>query len=176
MMPLQNNRDVTHKIAYISVMTALAAVTGYLEQLIPVNFFGIPGVKLGLANIVTLITMAKLGRREAFLVLILRILLGSVFAGHMMSLMYSLAGGVLCFCVMAMLTGSKLPVWVVSVFGATAHNIGQVAVAVAVTRLGQITAFLPLLLVSAIVTGTFTGCVAAAIINNKRMWRGIDEN
>ena len=165
----------TKKLAALAMLTAMSLVIFMIEAQLP-PLAPIPGIKLGLANIVTLITMVKLGRREAFLVLILRILLGSVFAGHMLSLMYSLAGGALCFCVMAMLIGSRLPVWVVSVFGAIAHNIGQVAVAVAVTRLGQITAFLPLLLVSAIVTGAFTGCVATAIINNKSIWRSIDEN
>lgn len=165
----------TKKLAALAMLTAMSLVIFMVEAQLP-PLAPIPGIKLGLANIVTLITMAKLGRKDAFLVLMLRILLGSVFAGQTMSLMYSLAGGVLCFCMMAILIGSKLPVWVVSVFGATAHNIGQVAVAVAVTRLEQITVFLPLLLVSAIVTGAFTGCIAAAIIKSKNIWRGIDES
>ncbi|MBR0366353.1 MAG: Gx transporter family protein [Clostridia bacterium] len=165
----------TKKLAALAMLTAMSLVIFMIEAQLP-PLAPIPGIKLGLANIVTLITMAKLGRREAFLVLILRILLGSVFAGQMMSLMYSLCGGLLCFCVTALLIGPGLPIWVVSVFGAIAHNTGQVAVAVAVTRLGQITAFLPLLLVSAIVTGAFTGCIAAAVIKNKSIWRGIDEN
>lgn len=165
----------TKKLTMLAMLTAVSLVIFMIEVQLP-PLTPIPGIKLGLANIVTLITLARFGRREAFLVLMLRIILGSVFAGQMMSLMYSLAGGVLCFIVMAALVGTKIPLWVMSVFGAMAHNAGQVIVAIAITRLEQITAFIPLLIISAVITGAFTGGVATVIVNKKSIWRSIDED
>lgn len=165
----------TKKLTVLAMLTAVSLVIFIIEAQLP-PLAPIPGIKLGLANIVTLITLARFGRREAFLVLMLRIVLGSVFTGQIMSLMYSLAGGVLCFIVMALMIGTRVPLWTVSVFGAIAHNAGQVIVAIAVTHLAQITAFIPLLVISAVVTGAFTGGVATVIVNKNGLWRGLDED
>jgi heptaprenyl diphosphate synthase len=122
---------------------------------------------MGLANVITMIALVRLGGREAFCVLILRIVLGSIFAGQIMSFMYSLAGGVMCFLIMW--TAVKLinQLWVVSVLGALAHNIGQIAVAVLVTRTWQIVGYLPILAISGVVTGAFTGLSAGFVISRR---------
>ncbi|MBQ3427002.1 MAG: Gx transporter family protein [Clostridia bacterium] len=181
----------TKKLTILAMLTAVSLVIFIIESQLP-PLAPIPGIKLGLANIVTLITLARIGRREAFLVLILRIILGCVFTGQMMSLMYSLAGGFLCFAVMAVLIKAApkqqrqsrkdgeaayvIPIWVVSIFGAIAHNAGQVIVAIAITHLTQIIAFIPLLIISAVITGAFTGGIATVIANKKSLWRVLDED
>ena len=127
----------------------------------------IAGVKLGLANIVTLAALVWLGRREALAVLLGRIVLGSVFAGQAVSFIYSLAGGLMCFFVMALILSllGKERLWVVSVFGAMAHNVGQILAAIVLTHTWLITAYLPILLISGIITGIFTGLCAQLLVS-----------
>lgn len=146
------------------MLTSLALIIFIVEAQLP-PLAPIPGIKLGLANVVTLVTLVWFGRKEAFTVLMLRITLGSVFAGQMMSFMYSMAGGLLCFAVMALLLSVlKKQLWVISVFGALAHNVGQIAVAVIITGTWQIIGYLPILAVSAVITGAFTGIAAGAAV------------
>ena len=148
-------------------MLAGIALTIYLvEAQIPTPL-PIPGVKLGLANIVTLLVLARFGPRDALTVLLVRIVLGSIFAGQIISFFYSLAGGLLCLLVMLLalrLLGTR-QLWAVSVFGAIAHNIGQLAVAVFLTNLG-ILWYAPALFAAAIVTGVFTGIAAQAVLKH----------
>ena len=108
-------------------------------------------------------------RKEAFCVLALRIMLGAVFTGRMMSLIYSASGGLLCFIIMALLAGvfKRGRLWVLSVFGAVAHNAGQLFAAYLVTRVAAVFWYAPLLIISAIVTGAFTGVLAVMILKNK---------
>ena len=82
-------------IAYIAVMTALASVFGYIEQLIPISFFGIPGVKLGIANIVSLIALYMFGTVYAYLILLVRIIIIGFMFGNMYAVFFSLTGGLL---------------------------------------------------------------------------------
>ncbi len=122
----------------------------------------IAGVKLGLANIVTLAALVWLGRSEAFSILIMRIFLGSVFAGQAVSFIYSLCGGLLCFLIMAAAISrfGREGLWIVSVMGAVAHNIGQILAAVFMLHSLAVAAYLPVLTASGIITGTFTGLAA----------------
>lgn len=122
----------------------------------------IPGIKLGLANIITLISLYALGRKEAFIILTARILLGSIFTGNAVGFIYSIAGGLVCFAVMAAASVviNENRIWVTSVFGAIGHNIGQIGAAVFIMRTVQIAWYLPVLTVSAVITGTFTGAAA----------------
>ena len=149
------------KIAYLGLFTAVAIIFGYVESLIPV-FAGIPGIKLGLANVVTLILLVCFNERDAFLVLFVRILLGSICAGQMMSFMYSLCGGLLCFVTMALINRllHRQFIFITSVFGAIAHNIGQLLVAIFLVRQPGILVYLPLMMISAVLTGLFTGFCA----------------
>ena len=121
----------TKKLALLAALTAVALTIFVAEAQIP-PVVPVPGVKLGLANIVTLVTMALLGRREAGAVLVVRLILGSAFAGGFSGLMFSAAGGAAAYIVMCLLIKvfpEKL-MWVVSVLAALAHNAGQLAVAV----------------------------------------------
>lgn len=149
------------------MLAAAALVIYVIEAQIP-PIVPIPGIKLGLANIVTLFTMLTLGRGEAFAVTALRIILGSIFTGGMMSLAYSAAGGALCFILMSVLTlfTKESMTWLVSVIGAIGHNIGQLAAAVILTGTIQILWYLPALILSAIVTGLFTGIAAQYVLKH----------
>ena len=125
----------TKRLAVLAMFTAIALTIFVAEAQIP-PVVPIPGVKLGLANIVTLIAMALLGRRQAGEILLVRIVLGSVFTGGVSAMLFSIAGGVLAYLVMC-LTIRRLPerlLWVVSVLAAFGHNAGQLLVAVWVTR------------------------------------------
>ena len=156
----------TKKITTMSLLCAAALTIFVAESQIPSP---IAGVKLGLANIVTLYTMALFGRREAALVLTARIILGSMFTGSMSSLIFSLTGGISAYFVMALTIGifPEHLLWVVSVFGALAHNAGQLAAAMLITRTPGLLAYGLMLLISAIVTGAFTGLAAQYLIKRK---------
>ena len=162
----------TKKLTALAMLTALSLIIFIVEAQLP-PLAPIPGIKLGLANIVTLITIFMYGRKEAFCVLALRIGLGSVFAGHMLSLIYSISGGLLSYTVMALsykLFDTKR-IWVVSILGAIAHNTGQVLAAVIITLVPDIMWYLPVLVISAILTGAFTGVIAMLILGNKNIRR-----
>ena len=158
------NRAIIRRLALCAMLAAFALVTFVIEMQIP-SPVPFPGVKLGLANIFTLVTLRLYGRREAAGVLAVRIVLGALFTGTLTMFFYSLAGGVCCFLVMAAVykaLGEKLT-WVTSVLGALAHNAGQMLVAFAV--LGKsILFYFPILVISGIITGAFTGIAAAAVI------------
>lgn len=142
---------------YTTVALTIFTAESFLPPLLP-----LPGIKLGLSNIVTLWLLMHTRARDALCVLLARILLSSFFAGQMVSLLYSLAGGLLCFAVMALLFHLLQDRYVVfiSVFGALAHNMGQILIAILITQLPSMLAYLPVLAISGIVTGTFTGlCV-----------------
>ncbi len=151
----------TKKLVFMALLTAISLVIWVIEAQIPAPV-PVPGVKLGLASVVTLVTMLLLGRKEALAVLLVRVFLGSLFAGSMSAILFSLTGGVLSWAVMALLLRplSGGLVWVDSVFGAIAHNAGQLLAAMFVTKTAALISYAPALLASAIVTGAFTGVVA----------------
>ena len=126
----------------------------------------IPGIKLGLANVITVYAMFVLSPGDTLLILLCRVFLGSVFSGQMMNLFYSLGGGLLCWLAMLVLRRvvSRRQVWVCSVIGAMCHNIGQILVAIWMTRTPSLIVYLPVLLVSGILTGLFTGLVAQFVL------------
>ncbi len=151
-------------MAVDAMLTALALIIFVVELQIP-NPFPIPGIKLGLSNIISLVAVFELGAFDGFVILVLRILLGSMFAGRVTTLIYSFAGGLLCFLLTVLLKRvlTKDQIWVCSVFGAVAHNIGQVAAAVIITQTPAILSFLPVLAVSGILSGLFTGIIATIV-------------
>lgn len=151
----------TKKLTALALFTTIALTIFILESFIP-PLVPIPGIKLGLANIVTLILLVNSCWRDALIVLVMRILLGSIFAGQMMSFFYSIAGGLVCLLVMALLNrilGAKL-LWFTSIMGAIAHNTGQLLVAAAVLGSGYVFYYYPYLILSGIITGLFTGLAA----------------
>lgn len=148
----------TRKLALMAVLTAISLTVFVIEAQIPAPL-PIPGAKLGIANMITLVAMLLLGRKEAGAILAVRILMGSMFAGGVSGLMFSVAGGALAYAVMCLLIGvfpEKL-VWVVSVFAAIAHNAGQLAVSVLISGTVSLLVYAPALLAVGIVTGAFTG-------------------
>ena len=154
----------TGKTVQLALLTALALIIFVVELQIP-NPFPIPGVKLGLANIITVYAVYHYRAREVFLVVLIRILLGAVFSGNMAAMLYSLAGGMLCLVGMLPLKRllSEKYLWVLSVLGAVFHNIGQIAAACLIAGWGVL-AYLPFLLVSGCLAGAFTGVCAQLVV------------
>lgn len=157
----------TKKLTTLSLLTALALIIFIIEAQIP-PLAPIPGIKMGLSNIISLFAMFWIGRKEALLILCCRIVLGSIFTGHVMVLLYSLAGGLLAYSVVAVFyrTFSLKAIWIPSIISGMAHNIGQILCAVWVTGTVAVTAFLPLLIISGCVTGLFTGLITQYLINH----------
>ena len=153
----------TKRLTVAAIFAGLALVTFVIEAQIPPPV-PLPGIKLGLANLYTLIAASLLGKKEAGAVLAVRILLGSLFCGTLTSLLYSVAGGFCCYLVTIILypkLGDRL-LWAVSVLGALAHNFGQILVAYAV--IGKaVLYYSPALAVSAIVTGALIGMLAGLL-------------
>jgi heptaprenyl diphosphate synthase len=145
----------------IALLTAVALIIFVVEAQLPVPV-PVPGVKLGLSNVVTLYAIYTIGRKKAIIVLILRILLGSLITGQVAAMAFSLAGGLVCYAVMCLVYRfvSERQLWVVSVFGAIGHNFGQIVVAAFVVGTASVIFYLPILIASGIITGLFTGLCA----------------
>lgn len=154
------------KIAFCAVMIALALALSYAERFIPLQLaIPLPGIKLGLANVVTLIALYRLKGRYAFAILVPRCILGAVFGGGITGLMFSLTGGILALITMVLAKKAPLfSVYGVSVLGAAAHNIGQILAAMVLLRSVYVAAYLPWLLLAAIVTGLLTGAAGGGVL------------
>ena len=156
----------TKRLTLSAVMIALALALSYAERLIPLQFvIPLPGVKLGLANIVTLVALYLLGARSAFIILCIRCLLGSMFGGGITGLAFSLTGGLLAM--LTMTCGRKckpLSVYGVSILGAAAHNIGQICAAMVLMRSYDVAAYLPYRLLVGLFTGFATAAAVAGVL------------
>lgn len=160
------------RITRLALLTAIALTIFMAEAQLPV--LPIPGVKLGLANIVTVYAMFALGPRDALLVLSSRVFLGAVFSGQMMTLIYSAAGGALSWCALCLLRKgfSRNQIWLASPAAAVFHNLGQLLAACAVLKSWAAMAWLPYLLIAAVAAGMFTGIAAQALIRRlERVWK-----
>ena len=159
----------TKKLTTMALLTALALILFTVEAQIPPPV-PIPGVKLGLANIITVYAMFALGPKEALCILLARVFLGSVFSGQMSTLFYSLSGGLLCYCAMLLLRKllTEQQIWVCSVIGAVFHNIGQMGMALMIFQSPSVLIYLPLLMLSGIVAGLFTGLCAQFLLRRLR--------
>ena len=160
------------RITRLALLTAVALTIFLAEAQIPA-LTAIPGVKLGLANIVTVYTMFVLGPVDALLVLCARVFLGAVFSGQMMTLIYSAAGGLLSWCVLCLLRGllTEEQIWLASPVAAIFHNLGQLLAAAAVMRTWAVLAYLPYLVLAAILAGLFTGVAAQTLIKRLKKIR-----
>ncbi len=156
------HRSIKH-LLLLSLMTAIALTLFTVEAMLPLPI-GIAGIKLGLANLVTLFLLTRCTAKDAAAVLGARILLGNLFTGQAVSLFYSLAGGVLSLLVMWLLTrllqGKSL--WFVSVMGGISHNLGQMLVALCMLGSGGVLYYVPFLLVSGILMGFLIGIATQA--------------
>ena len=159
----------TRKLTFMSMLLVLAIIIFTVESQLP-PIAPIPGIKLGLANVINLIAMYMLGRRESFIILVLRIVISSIFAGNFTGFMYSISGGIMCFLFMSVMSLfiKENRMWVVSVFGAIGHNIGQIVIACFIMGTFQIIWYLPILMISGIITGTFTGIAAQTALKHMR--------
>ncbi len=147
------------KTALYGMLVALAFLFSYVEALLPV--VGIPGVKLGLANLVVLIALYRLSARDALAIACLRIVLVGFTFGSPASMLYSLAGGLVSFAVMALIKRVEVfSILGVSVAGGACHNLAQLAVAMVVLRTAPLVWYLPVLLLSGILTGALIGLAA----------------
>ena len=156
----------TKRLTLCAILVALAMALSYTERCIPLQMLvPLPGVKLGLANIVTLMALYLMGPKAAFAILIPRCIFGAVFGGGITGLAFSLVGGLLAMAVMCL--ARKIPafsVYGVSILGAAAHNVGQILAAMVLMNSVYIGAYLPYLLGVALFTGFATGAACAGIL------------
>ena len=156
------------------MLTAIALTIFMIEAQIP-PIVPLPGVKLGLANIVTVFAVFALGPKDAAAVLFCRIFLGAVFAGNFSTIFYSAAGGTLAILVTILLRRvlTKKQLWVAGALGAVAHSVGQVGMSILLTGTPGIIVYLPPLACISIVTGCFTGLCAQYLVNRGKLWKTI---
>ena len=161
------------KLTLMAMLTAIALTIFMIEAQIP-PLVPVPGIKLGLANIVTVFAVFALGPKEAASILFVRIFLGAVFAGNFSTIFYSGAGG-LCAILITIglrkiLTHDQL--WVAGSLSAIGHSIGQMAMAIWVTSTPGLAAYLPMMIGCSVVTGIFTGLCAQFLLNRgKTVWK-----
>lgn len=153
------------RLTELSLLTAAALIIFIVELQIP-NPFPIPGIKLGLANIITVYAVYRYRAAEVALIVAVRLILGAVFSGNYLALLYSAAGALLCLAGMLLLKKviDEDHLWMASVLGAVLHNTGQMAAALIVMRTPQLIAYYPFLLVSGCLAGAFTGLCAQIVI------------
>ena len=152
------------RVAYFGVFTALALIFSYVETLIPINF-GIPGIKLGLANLIIIIALYKMSLKEAYALSVVRVVLAGFMFGNLFSIIYSLAGGLLSLTVMALLKKTeKFSLLGISMAGGVFHNVGQLIVAMIVMENLNIAYYMPVLLISGLITGFMIGLVAGEML------------
>lgn len=150
------------------VFTALALIFSYVEAMIPINF-GIPGVKLGLANLIVVIVLYKGDWKDALFIAVARIVLSGFIFGNLFSILYSLAGGLLSLLVMILLKKTNaFSIAGVSIGGGAAHNVGQLLVAMFVVQTYQVGYYLPVLLIAGVLTGAMIGIVALEVVKRLR--------
>ena len=161
----------TRKIARMGLLTALALILSYIESLIPA-FVAVPGVKMGLANIVVVFALYTLGPGEAAIVSIIRVLLSSLLFGSILSLSYSAAGAIISLLSMIIMMKTKIfGVTSVSVTGGVFHNLGQILVACLVLETDVLLYYLPVLILSGTITGAVIGIASSIVI--KRLQKSI---
>ena len=154
------------RLTELALLSSVALIIFVIELRIP-NPFPIPGVKLGLANIVTVYAVFRYRPSETAMIVTVRLLLGAMFSGNPSALLYSTAGAITCLCGMLLLRRilPEKQIWLCSVIGAMLHNIGQITAAVIIMRSFGVVAYLPILLVTGSLAGAFTGVCTQLLLN-----------
>ena len=153
----------TKRLVLLAMLTAVAMILSYVESLLP--SVGIPGVKMGLANIAVIFALFRFGWKEAAALSLVRVVLVSLLFGSVGAMLYSLAGAVLSLAVMALLRRiDRFSTVGISVAGGVAHNAGQILMAMLILQTKQLLGHLPVLAVSGIAGGVLTGLAAALLI------------
>jgi len=163
------------KLTLLALLSAIALTIFMVEAQIP-PIVPLPGVKLGLANIVTVFTVFVLGAKEGIAVLFVRIFLGTVFAGNFSTIFYSAGGGICAIGVTILLKKllTERQLWVAGCLGAIAHSVGQMAVAMTLLGTPSLIIYLPVMIVISIITGLFTGLCAQFLVNRGgKPWKTI---
>ena len=164
------------RMTVFGLLIALAFVLSYLETLIPLaaaSFF-VPGMKIGLANIVVMVALYTLGYKDAFVLSVVRVLLVGFTFGNTVSMMYSLAGGILSYVVMAILKKMNLFSMIpVSIAGGIFHNVGQICVAMLILENAGVWFHMPVLFVSGVITGLLIGLLGGEV--TRRIKRVVPE-
>ncbi len=154
------------RVAHFGVYTALALIFSYVETLIPINF-GIPGVKLGLANLIIVVALYKMSLKEAYILSIVRVVLSGFIFANLFSIIYSLAGGLLSLSVMALLKKTnQFSVLGISMAGGVFHNIGQLIMAIIVLESFNIAYYFPVLIISGVITGLLIGIISNEMLKH----------
>ncbi len=161
------------RMTLMALLTAVALTIFLVEAQIPLPV-PLPGLKLGLSNIITVFAVFLLSGKEAAAILAVRVFLGAVFAGNFSSVFYSAAGGLLAITAMLLLRRvvKQEQMWVASVLGACAHAVGQMAAAVIITGTPAILIYLPALLACSMIAGLFTGlCAQVLVKRGNKLWK-----
>ena len=166
----------TRKLTLLSMLCAIALTIFMVEAQIP-PLTPIPGIKMGLANIITVFAVFAIGARDAAAVLFVRVFLGAVFAGNFSTIFYSAAGGICAIgiTILSCKILTKNQLWIAGVLGAIAHSIGQMAMAIAITQTVGLIAYLPIMLIASIFSGSFTGLCAQYLVNRGNLWKIISK-
>ena len=166
----------TKKLTLLALLSAIALTIFMVEAQIPA-LVPIPGVKMGLANIVTVFAVFALGPKDGAAVLFVRIFLGAVFAGNFSTIFYSAAGGACAIGVTILLKKilTTKQLWVAGSLGAVAHSIGQMALAILLTSTPGLIVYLPVMIAISILTGCFTGLCAQFLVNRGNLWKTISK-
>jgi len=169
------NSSKTKTMVLISVLVSQAIVLSYFERFIPLNLLiNIPGMKLGLANIVTLVSLYMLNFKQSTFIVITRTALTAVLFGSMSAFIYSLSGGILSLFAMGLVkkvAKDKVSVMGISIVGAAFHNIGQILVAILVVQNTNLIYYLPFLMITSIVTGVLVGITSGYLISYLKIKR-----
>ncbi len=157
-------RSTVELVAFCGIFTALAMIFSYIEMLLPISI-GIPGIKLGLANSCAIVVLYVAGAGTAVLVNLARIALSGLLFGNFVSFLFSVAGGVTSMLLMiALMKSRKFSCVVVSIAGGVMHNIAQIVAAVLIMENAAISYYLPVLILSGIITGALIGIIAGLVI------------
>lgn len=157
------------KIAYLGLFASVAIIFGYVESLIPF-FAGIPGIKLGLANLAVLFILETYSWKEAALVSVVRIFVIGFLFGNLFSILYSLAGAALSLTVMTLIKKkSNFSMLGVSVAGGVSHNVGQLIVAAVIVENTSLLYYAPALLISGVVTGLVIGMLTREVLRRIKL-------
>lgn len=166
----------TRKLTLLSMLCAIALTIFMVEAQIP-PLTPIPGIKMGLANIITVFAVFAIGPKDAAAVLFVRIFLGAVFAGNFSTIFYSGAGG-LCAILVTIVSRkilTKKQLWIAGVLGAIAHSVGQMAMAITITQTVGLIAYLPVMIGASVLSGSFTGLCAQYLVNRGNLWKIISK-
>lgn len=152
------------KVAYFGVLTSLALIFSYVETLIPIQF-GIPGIKLGLANLITIIALYQWSAKDAYLISITRVILSGFIFGNLFAILYSLSGGLLSLSMMILFRKTKkFSIYGISMAGGVFHNVGQIIMAMLVIESTTIIGYLPVLLIAGLVTGLIIAVISNGML------------